>query len=914
MSDQHSNYSSGPSSNRRRTKGGGGSVSEGSSIVSNSSSKSNNNNNSNRHSSSSPSCYLSSVYEPPPSSPSPPPIHQKQQQTKPRRQQHQEEHYFNSSSSAVSHRKSFPFPSAVAPQSQSSSQSPSQYHQQQNRLPPPRMAFDGLIQNNNNASGGAARYYYNSNQNSHTEKYSSPLPYHPVHDYGHEHESQRPQRTREERDLRNRLLILAAMACMLCSYLINSSGADERYREHHVSPDMIIKKANSMPHSSLAARNDLQQEKDSTDSIRDVYNGDFQMTPKLDLEFPSRQHSLPTKNGSSLVKKKLISLPQTNQQPLPKKIVDTPIKEVASNAVVNTNSVLSQSKTAISSVATDQIKVEPATVIASPSGGDNDALNNQQKTPPMNAVSVSAASSMELEKTRSAAAVKNKDNNSRHSSSSPLLPHPPPPRNLKGKVAWVIALTECNLDDITSHYDGASILSHTIRSSTKSSQYSHTRLALLHTGAKECEDTFRVLGFEIKIVSTPIKSGKDFGGSAYLQRVIEKNGFLDYIKLHAWTLIAYDVVVLCDVTSMILKPLDHMLDIIHESNGSNVIDVKSLVEQKVIMDPSIPLPYLSSSALNSTAAQKEPVAITKVDALYTRDYVSIASARVSLNPNQKLVRFGIQDGLIVLRPSMETYNNMVHTMKTANFDKFKGWGELLYIGYLGSMLTKGFLAYYFDEVHNRNKVLDVVINTNTTVVNAVATNVTSVPVAKTATIKPTKHTSSHGTTLELNRCYFNSISDTPKTKSLSVANAPAINATRKGRDANMVCRDLRPTCEDCRSIPLSKIYSLNLRLCRNPWDCFLHSTMFTELKLCRDMMHSWFVTRKEVEEEQTKNLQQNGVGKIGLISNQNVKDNAIKEGGTSDDKLYNYEHFMGYCTHDGHEGYIPMQMLHAPLL
>jgi hypothetical protein len=134
--------------------------------------------------------------------------------------------------------------------------------------------------------------------------------------------------------------------------------------------------------------------------------------------------------------------------------------------------------------------------------------------------------------------------------------------------------------------------------------------------------------------------------------------------------------------------------------------------------------------------------------------------------------------------------------------------------------------------------------------------------------------------VQLDRCEYNNIADSAKTK----VEVPG------QEEKEEVCRDGRAECEDCRSRQLGDIKTVNLNICRRPWNCFYLNEEFKFHALCRAMVHEWFQLRRIVEIEWSHKYSKEGYkpavanGTIGSFF------------------------FEGYCTSYGSQGYIPMNL------
>jgi len=124
------------------------------------------------------------------------------------------------------------------------------------------------------------------------------------------------------------------------------------------------------------------------------------------------------------------------------------------------------------------------------------------------------------------------------------------------------------------------------------------------------------------------------------------------------------------------------------------------------------------------------------------------------------------------------------------------------------------------------------------------------------------------TAVELNRCYYNAMVDSPR------------------QESSNKCRDGRPTCQDCRETPVDQIKSVHFTLCQKPWNCPQWTGLSDATKqLCRSLHAEWFRIRDDLE-----------------------KSIAIKHGAVLSKPSGQLmpEVFHGYCKERG--GYIPIRV------
>ncbi len=323
-------------------------------------------------------------------------------------------------------------------------------------------------------------------------------------------------------------------------------------------------------------------------------------------------------------------------------------------------------------------------------------------------------------------------------------------------IAYVASVTGCGSD--SSLVDGAAVLKHSIHLSSIQNgigRYDYKMYAIVTPEAMSCAAPLARIGYTIIQRDTPV-AVDDIQGD-FLRGRIQSNGCCgekELIKFEAYTLTHHPLVVHLDLDVLVLKPLDNLFDLML---GKRPADMSA------IMWKDQPLPE-------------------RIDAVFTRDYNMVPPTR-KYKP--------VQGGFLVLRPSMETYNEIVEIVKKGDFIEGKGWGGVMGLFY-GSMTFQGLIPYYYDV------------------------------------IKP-------GYAVELHRCIYNNMCDNPRDK-------PTVNDVVHG-----TCRDGRDDCEDCRSQPIEDIVTVHYTLCQKPWLCIPHDQDQIQHRLCRKLHNEWFRIRSSLE-------------------------------------------------------------------
>ncbi len=255
----------------------------------------------------------------------------------------------------------------------------------------------------------------------------------------------------------------------------------------------------------------------------------------------------------------------------------------------------------------------------------------------------------------------------------------------------------------------AMIHAQSYRNSASGSLYDYKMHALLHPHAKKCRDSndlFTVrtmndpgdtasigggvgtgnsqngvvdrsvvlqdLGYMVTVQYPPIDP-TTIQGSDYLRTYLSTNSdqMNDLIRLYAYQLEEYDAVILVDYDTLILRPIDEVVDLIMESGVESQDDV---VEQ---------------GDINSNN--------DGIDAVFSWEHLPSL-----INPHARASAINLS--FFVLRPSKTTFDHLVKSYQTSAFSEGRGWGSIGRGSFPGWMTTQGFLTYYYDEVANAAKV------------------------------------------------------------------------------------------------------------------------------------------------------------------------------------------------------------------
>jgi len=238
-------------------------------------------------------------------------------------------------------------------------------------------------------------------------------------------------------------------------------------------------------------------------------------------------------------------------------------------------------------------------------------------------------------------------------------------------VAYAVSVTGCGSDPIT---EGGAVLQHSIHRvssrGTKGGRYDYALFAIYHPDAEACALPLQELGYTLLKRDTPIAVA-DIEGD-FLRSKIEQNGCCgekELIKLEAYTLTDYPIVVHLDLDVLVLKPLDTLFDLML----GRPVDEKERAE---------------------TIMWNDKPAVRSIDAFFTMDY-NMVGPKTEYKP--------VQGGFLVTRPSMKVYEEYKSIVRKGDFRDGKGWGGK--VGpFHGSMTFQGIVPYYYNVLHEGTSV------------------------------------------------------------------------------------------------------------------------------------------------------------------------------------------------------------------
>lgn len=248
----------------------------------------------------------------------------------------------------------------------------------------------------------------------------------------------------------------------------------------------------------------------------------------------------------------------------------------------------------------------------------------------------------------------------------------------ENSIAFVISMLEC--PDLDHHgvkenappndmfYDMASMLKYAVcveclNMTIGGVTYNTTVIALIPGDAIECMgpngepyDRIKVLEelrIGVQLLGSPIE--KQEISSTYVSENVDKDvGVKDLIKLRIFNMTEHPVVALLDYTTVVMKPIDTVLD----------------------------------TFINSPAT-----------VAYTKDYAPLGSAPSPTNQ-------GVNTGFLLVKPDEQEFNDIVEEYKTTEFAPATGWAGSGVGGFPGELGTSGILAHHLSTKAPSPIVLD----------------------------------------------------------------------------------------------------------------------------------------------------------------------------------------------------------------
>lgn len=239
----------------------------------------------------------------------------------------------------------------------------------------------------------------------------------------------------------------------------------------------------------------------------------------------------------------------------------------------------------------------------------------------------------------------------------------------KGVIAYALSFTQCPNNTLIEVLDAPAVLAHSIHLNSyrnnKKSAYDYHLVAFVHPLALNCTQHLPALGFEVRVLSEPV-SVADIGDRLFHKWVQAHGccGAREFMKLYAYVLEEFPVVVHLDADVILLQPMDELYDAMISNDVSGVATLHPKPEQQ-----------------------------DQFDFFYTRDYIQMSS--ISVDPR----KYAVQGGFFVVRPNVTIFSEMKELVTQGGYGRRMGWGKKHYGGYWGDAQIQGFLSYFYGEFY-----------------------------------------------------------------------------------------------------------------------------------------------------------------------------------------------------------------------
>ncbi len=247
-------------------------------------------------------------------------------------------------------------------------------------------------------------------------------------------------------------------------------------------------------------------------------------------------------------------------------------------------------------------------------------------------------------------------------------------------IAYVVAITSCNGHEKDATFqiaEGASVLQHSIHinsirynqnhnnnNNSISSTFDYQMYAFYHPDAVACAIPLLEFGYIIEARPTPVNVA-DIQNEMLRERIVKNGccGEKELIKLEAFTLTQYPLVVMLDIDTLILAPLDRLFQFLllgpHDDRTTKT--TTTLMDDDLLYYPNKP----ASSGRNANVTTIPSLTTSTIDFLYTTDYGMV-------RPYQYIKP--VQGGFVILRPNQTVYHDFVRIVQEGDF-QFDGDGE-----------------------------------------------------------------------------------------------------------------------------------------------------------------------------------------------------------------------------------------------
>lgn len=247
-------------------------------------------------------------------------------------------------------------------------------------------------------------------------------------------------------------------------------------------------------------------------------------------------------------------------------------------------------------------------------------------------------------------------------------------------IGYAVSLIKCGDKQSSSVglTDAAIVMRHSVhmtsvRNPSSGSVYDYKMIAIVHSKAEAegCAKPLEDAGFMILVKDPPVQ--REEIQSDFLRMHIHSEwccGEDEFIKLHAYKIEEYPIIVHVDMDFIFHKPMDDLFDAMLYAKDSDIA-------RKARAQIPIEFP-------------KTTIWPDHVDAFMTRDWPQVIPGR----------KAGYQAGFLVAKPNPVVFDIIVDVIRKGDFvegyGRDNGWGGQGYGGFVGAKAMQGVLAYVYD--------------------------------------------------------------------------------------------------------------------------------------------------------------------------------------------------------------------------
>ena len=229
--------------------------------------------------------------------------------------------------------------------------------------------------------------------------------------------------------------------------------------------------------------------------------------------------------------------------------------------------------------------------------------------------------------------------------------------------------------------DAAAVLKHSVhlnsvRTPSSGSVYDYQFYVFVHSSALDCARLLQAMDFQVLLREAPVEL-HEIQNQRYAE-IIDGSGCCghkEFLKFYSYTLTNHPVAVLTDLDAMVLKPLDHLYDILLSRPHQSTIAIPTAQWNKTVSHP--------------------------VNAFFVRDYFQ---NRMLRSPD----KLQIQGGFLVHRTNQTVFEEFRDLVRKGDFEPGRGWTPEGWgggkVGNGGSERYQGLVSYYYSGLYPQTSV------------------------------------------------------------------------------------------------------------------------------------------------------------------------------------------------------------------